>query len=73
LAQTEGSRLATPSSDSVFLYHITTSHKTRYARSLSQHCKTTSFCQLSTRDVHGIGNPNGNESPMVIPWEWDKN
>jgi len=27
----------------------------------------------TTRDVHGIENPNGNGSPMLIPWEWDKN
>ena len=28
---------------------------------------------LRARDVHGIGNPNGNGSSMVISWEWDKN
>ena len=34
---------------------------------------STSADKVPSRDVHGIENPNGNGSPMVIPWEWDIN
>ena len=42
----------------------------------SEHTLTLAFRVVSYRDyrdVHGIRNPNGTWSPMVIPWEWDKN
>jgi len=35
-------------------------------------CPLKSCQLLHNRDVQWIGNPNGNGSPMAIPWEWDK-